>query len=55
MPPMVKSAGHPHVQSLVVAHRVTALDGSLLRVPVHCVVGGAAIVTIRYIHRNQGR
>jgi uncharacterized membrane-anchored protein len=41
--------------ALVIVHQFAAIKGGLLNVLVYGVVGGAAVVSIRYIYRNQGR
>jgi hypothetical protein len=41
--------------ALVIVHQFVELKGSLLNVLVYGVLGGAAVVSIRYIYRNRGR
>lgn len=41
--------------ALVTVQQFIALKGDALNVLVHGVLGAAAIVSIRYIHRNRGR
>jgi hypothetical protein len=38
---------------LAIVHQFVALKGNLLNVLVYGVLGGAAVVSIRYIHRNR--
>lgn len=49
---LVTAAG---VVALVIVHQFVALNWDLLNVLVYGVLGAAAIVSIRYIHRNRGR
>lgn len=41
--------------ALALVHQVVTLKGNLLNILVFGVLAGAAVVSVRYIYRNQGR
>ena len=41
--------------ALVLVHQIVTLKGDLLNILVFGVLAGAAVVSVRYVYRNQGR